>query len=271
MNEKPASRWADLGVRTASAVALIPLVLAAIWFGGFVFTGFAVALGILVAVEWVRIAFGADRKQLLLHELAAAALIMGSLQWALAAIGVLWVVSLSLLRKTGFSFWRSVGVPYVGLPILAMSALRDDAQLGIKAVVWCMVIVWSADVMAYFFGRIIGGPKLAPQISPKKTWAGLAGAIVGAVVASILFSRFAFVGAWPLAGLAGMFAVLEQGGDIFESAFKRHYGVKDSGSIIPGHGGVLDRIDGLIVVLLAAVLVGFIHNPASPAAGLLLW
>ncbi|MDE2446973.1 MAG: phosphatidate cytidylyltransferase, partial [Alphaproteobacteria bacterium] len=113
--------------------------------------------------------------------------------------------------------------------------------------------------------------KLAPRVSPKKTWAGMVGAVVGAVAASLAFSYFVQVAFWPLGILAGAFAVVEQAGDIFESAFKRHYGVKDSGAAIPGHGGVLDRIDGLVAVLLAAVLVGFFRNPANPAAGLLLW
>ena len=271
MSEKIGSKWADLGVRTFSAAVLVPFVLAAVWFGGYVFTGFIVALGILIAIEWVKISFGENKPQLLIHEVAAAALIMGSTTLSVIAIALLSFVSWFLLRKDALSFWRLVGVAYIGLPILALSILRDDVQFGFIAVVWCMVIVWSADVMAYFFGRIIGGPKLAPRISPKKTWAGMLGAIVGAVLASILVSHFAHLAFWPLAGLAGAFAILEQGGDIFESAFKRKFGVKDSGSLIPGHGGVLDRIDGLIAVVLAAASVGYIHNPLSPAAGLMHW
>lgn len=271
MTDKIGSKWADLRIRTLSAAVLIPLVLFAVWFGGFVFTGFIFALGIFMAIEWVKISFGTNKLQLLIHELAAAAVIMGSVTLSLAAIIILSVVSWVLQRKDGINYWKVVGVAYVGLPVLALSILRDDVQFGMKAVVWCMVIVWSADVMAYFFGRIIGGPKLVPRISPKKTWAGMVGAIVGAVLASVLFSYFTQLGFWPLAGVAAGFAVLEQGGDIFESAFKRHFGVKDSGNSIPGHGGVLDRIDGLIAVVVAAVLVGFFHNPASPAAGLLRW
>ena len=271
MSEKTAPKWADLGVRSLSAVVLVPMVLAIVWFGGFVFTGFIVALGILMAIEWVKISFGENKTQLLVHEVAAAALIMGSATLSIVALAILSIVSWALQRKDGLSFWNLFGVAYVGLPILALSILRDDAEFGLKAVVWCMAIVWSADVMAYFFGRIIGGPKLVPRISPKKTWAGMLGAVVGAVLASVLVSRFAHLAFWPLAGLAAVFAVVEQGGDIFESAFKRHFGVKDSGNLIPGHGGVLDRIDGLIAVVLAAALVGVIHNPLSPAAGLMQW
>jgi len=271
MSEKSASKWSDLGIRTLSAVALVPVVLGIVWQGGILFTNFAVTLGILIAIEWVKISFGGNKMQLLIHVLAAASLIMGSIKLSLLALVILTVLSMFVQRRDNPTFWKSVGVFYIGLPVLALSLLRKDADFGLKAVVWCMIIVWSADVMAYFFGRIIGGPKLAPRISPKKTWAGMLGAIVGAVVASTLFSAFAHISFWPLAGLAGLFAVLEQGGDIFESAFKRHYGVKDSGSLIPGHGGVLDRVDGLIAVVLVAAIVGFVHNPLSSAAGLLHW
>ena len=271
MSEKPTSKWSDLGIRSLSAVILVPIVLAIVWQGGFLFTGFVVALGILMAIEWVKISFDSNKAQLLIHEVAAASVIMGSMKLSLLALVILTALSMFLQRKEGLSFWKSIGVFYIGLPILALSLLRDDAAFGLMAVIWCMVIVWSADVMAYFFGRIIGGPKMAPQISPKKTWAGMLGAIVGAVLASGALSQFSHIDFWPLGGLAAVFAVIEQGGDIFESAFKRHYGVKDSGQLIPGHGGVLDRIDGLIAVVFVAAIVGYIHNPLSVAAGLLHW
>jgi phosphatidate cytidylyltransferase len=265
------SKWADLGVRTASAVVLVPVVLGIVWLGGFWFTGLIVALGILMATEWVRIAHDNNKAQLLIHEVGAASLIMGSLQLSLLTLFVLTATSWFMQRKAPLNFWKLIGVFYIGLPILAFDVLRGDATLGFLAVMWCMVIVWSADVTAYFFGRIIGGPKLAPRISPKKTWAGMLGAIVGAALASWAVSYFGKINVWPLALLAALFAGLEQGGDIFESAFKRHFGFKDSGTLIPGHGGVLDRVDGLITVATVAAIAGFIHNPLSPAAGLLHW
>jgi phosphatidate cytidylyltransferase len=265
------SKWADLGVRTASAVVLVPVVLGAVWLGSFWFTGLIVALGILMATEWVRIAYGNNKAQLLIHEVAAASLIMGSLKLSLLALLILTVISWFLQRKDHFNIFKLLGVFYIGLPILAFDVLRSDAAAGFLAVVWCMIIVWSADIMAYFFGRIIGGPKLAPRISPKKTWAGMFGGIVGAALASWAVSYFGEINVWPLALVAALFAILEQGGDIFESAFKRQFGVKDSGTLIPGHGGVLDRVDGLITVVTIAAIVGFLHNSLRPAAGLLLW
>jgi phosphatidate cytidylyltransferase len=265
------SKWADLGVRTASALVLVPVVLIAVWLGNFWFTGLIVALGMLMATEWVRIAYGNNKAQLLIHEVAAVSLIMGSLKLSLLALLILTVLSWFMQRKEKFNIFKLLGVFYIGLPILAFDVLRNDAASGFLAVVWCMVIVWSADVMAYFFGRIIGGPKMAPRISPKKTWAGMLGAIAGAALASGAVSYFGQIDVWPLVLIAAFSAVLEQGGDIFESAFKRHFGVKDSGRLIPGHGGVLDRVDGLIAVVTIAAILGFIHNSPNPATGLLIW
>jgi phosphatidate cytidylyltransferase len=169
------------------------------------------------------------------------------------------------------TFWKCCGVAYVAFPILALMILRNDPLWGFLALIWCFAIVWGADILAYFAGRTIGGPKLAPKLSPKKTWAGLGGAIFGACSVSLAFSYFVHLNAWPLVGLAALFAVIEQGGDIFESSFKRAHDVKDSGDLIPGHGGVLDRVDGLMAVVLAAAFVGYLHNPNNVAAGLLVW
>ena len=271
MNDKPVSKWADLGIRTLSAVVLVPVVLFVVWRGGVLFTGFLAVLGILMAREWVQISFAGSRTQLLVHYLAAIAFVVGAPGQVVICLLFLTLVSLLIQRKMNPGFWTLIGIAYIGLPILGFDLIRGSLDFGFLAVVWCMVIVWSADVMAYFFGRIIGGPKMAPRISPKKTWAGMAGAIFGAVLVSICVSYFSGLGVWPLSGLAALFAVVEQGGDIFESAFKRHYGVKDSGNLIPGHGGILDRIDGLSAVVVGAAIIGFVHNPASPAAGLLLW
>jgi len=169
--------------------------------------------------------------------------------------------------------WRYLGVPYVGLPALALVLLRDDPDYGFAAVLWVFLIVWAADTLAYFAGRVIGGPKLAPRISPKKTWAGLGGAVLGSALVSIIFAYVAPLnGVLALAVLAGCLAVVEQAGDLFESSLKRFHGVKDSGSLIPGHGGIIDRVDGLVAVAVVAALVGFFRDQGGSAArGLLHW
>lgn len=270
------SNWADLGVRTASALVLIPMVLVAEWAGGIWFELLVAALGLAVAWEWCQIVFSGQRAQFLLHAIAALAAVL-SVYFAMPLVGlaivvVLQAISLVLAEKP-LTLWRSLGVLYTGIPCLALVLLREDQSFGFVAVIWCFVLVWSADILAYFAGRLIGGPKLAPRISPKKTWAGLGGAITGAMLASFAVSHFAgLAGALPLALLSGGLAIVEQAGDLFESSLKRHYGVKDSGRLIPGHGGVLDRIDGLIAVVTVAAAIGILRSgPFSAAAGLMSW
>jgi phosphatidate cytidylyltransferase len=181
------------------------------------------------------------------------------------------------LQDGGKALWRYIGVLYAALPVLALVVLRNDQHFGLLAIIFLMLIVWAADIFAYFAGRIIGGPKLAPRLSPKKTWAGLFGAVAGAMALAFLVSRSGLDVAQqlkplPLMVLAGVLAIVEQAGDIFESAFKRHYGVKDSGTLIPGHGGVMDRLDGLIFVAVTALLIGLVRaGSMSTAQGLLVW
>ena len=194
---------------------------------------------------------------------------------SLAAIAVLWAISAGFARyqDPAGAKWRYLGVPYVSLPAIALVLLRNDQVYGIAAIIWIMVTVWSADSLAYFAGRIIGGPKLAPVISPKKTWAGLGGAVAGSALASLAFALIAGLpGLFLLAFLAGLLAIVEQAGDLFKSAMKRHYGVKDSGRLIPGHGGVIDRVDGLVAVAMAAALIGLSRGGMeATGAGLLVW
>jgi phosphatidate cytidylyltransferase len=273
----PTAKWSDLGVRTLSAAVLIPAVLVDIWVGGVWFEVFAAFLGILMAYEWTVIAHRRSTEQFALHALAAlcAAFLPQDAGpgAAIVAVLVLMVVSIvaTILRDRPRSIWTAVGVPYVALPVLALVVLRHDAVWGLHAIVWIMLTVWAADTLAYFAGRIIGGPKLAPIISPKKTWAGMGGAIVGSALASGIYASYVAPAVLPLVVLAGIFAVAEQGGDILESACKRFHGVKDSGDLIPGHGGIIDRVDGLIAVTMLAALVGYFRDPLSAAAGLLVW
>ena len=176
-------------------------------------------------------------------------------------------------ERSGSSTWSCLGIFYVGFPALALILLRGDSHYGFAAILWMFLVVWAADTLAYFAGRIIGGPKLAPVISPKKTWAGLGGAVAGSALVSFIFACVTQLdGIWTLAILAGCLAVVEQAGDLFESSLKRFHGVKDSGRLIPGHGGVIDRVDGLIAVAVAAALIGVFHDQGVNAArGLLRW
>lgn len=276
----PASaKWGDLGVRTLSAAVLVPAVMLDVWAGGVWFELFIALICVLMAREWVTLTHSGDDRQFALHAAAAmAGAFVPSVVtiWpALVAVGVIWAVSVLLIMMKGgkTTMWSWLGVPYVSLPAIALVILRADPTKGLLAIIWVLVIVWSADICAYFAGRIIGGPKLAPVLSPKKTWAGLGGAVAGSAVASALVGSFAGLpSVFVLAVVAGVLAVVEQGGDLFKSAWKRHFGVKDSGRLIPGHGGVIDRVDGLVAVAMAAALIGIARGfAAGPAQGLLAW
>jgi CDP-diglyceride synthetase len=160
------------------------------------------------------------------------------------------------------------GFPYLGLAAVAVPWLRADPGVGLANTLFVMSVVWASDIGAYLFGRLIGGPKLAPAISPGKTWSGAAGGLIGAAGASLAVAACFSTDYSPLhvIGLAIVLGIIAQAGDLLESALKRHFGVKDSGRIIPGHGGLLDRLDALLAVAPAAALLAF-----TVGRGVVLW
>jgi len=276
---KTAGKWGDLGVRSISAAVLIPAVLLDVWLGGVWFRLFVALIAVLMAYEWTALAHGNSPVQFALHSAAglcgAFLPIEAGLTAALISVIVLAIVSIGLVQwQVGERpFWTLPGVAYAGCSAMALVQLRADQAFGFLAIVWILVVVWAADSLAYFAGRTIGGPKLAPVISPNKTWAGFGGAMAGAALASVIFVQFTGL-ASPLGlmVLAALLAIVEQGGDLFKSAFKRHYGVKDTGRLIPGHGGIIDRVDGLVAVAMAAALIGTLRAGADATGrGLLLW
>lgn len=278
-HQAPGAKWGDLGVRTLSAAVLIPAVLADVWVGGIWFHLFVALIGILMALEWVTIVHRGSPLQFALH---AAGAMCGALlpldvglQGGIIAIAVLAILSavIAAFEDGQGPAWRYLGVAYVSLPPIALVILREDPAHGIAAIILVMLMVWAADTLAYFAGRIIGGPKLAPAISPKKTWAGLIGAMAGSALAAFAVAKaLGLTSAMVLVVIAALLAIVEQAGDLFKSAMKRHYGVKDSGSLIPGHGGVIDRVDGLVAVATAAAIIGASRAGVENAgSGLLVW
>jgi phosphatidate cytidylyltransferase len=272
------SKWQDLGARTVSAAILMPIVLVDIWLGGVWFEVFVLLIGVLIAREWVRLALADEDLQFGLH--AVAVLAAGVLPFAtgfmmtLAVVTVVWLISAALARNAARgAIWPYLGIPYAAGSTMALMILGNDVAYGPLAIVWLLAIVWAADSLAYFSGRIIGGPKLAPSISPKKTWAGLAGAVAGGVLASLAVAVLAGLDSrFFLALLGGLLAIVEQGGDLFKSALKRFYGVKDAGRLIPGHGGIMDRVDGLVAAAMVGAVIGTLHSGSGAAgAGLLHW
>ena len=227
-----------------------------------------------IAHEWTDIVHERDATQFALHSAAA---ISGSLLpqegigVALAVIAALTIIGIILSRHR-IELWKSVGIAYAGLPALALVVLRSDISLGMAAVFWLLIVVWASDIAAYFAGRIIGGPKLAPVISPNKTWAGALGAVVGSALAGGLAAYVLIGTATVPAFLAIALSIAAQAGDLFKSALKRKYGVKDLGTLIPGHGGVIDRVDGLVAAAIAAAVIGVLRaGPTAAGQGLLVW
>jgi phosphatidate cytidylyltransferase len=169
--------------------------------------------------------------------------------------------------------WVALGTPYAGALAVAPIVLRGEAQEGFLALLFLFAVVWTTDVSAYFVGRAVGGPRLMPQVSPGKTWSGaLGGSFCAVAVAVALGKAIALPGLFSLAMLALVLSIVAQAGDLFESFVKRRFGAKDSSRLIPGHGGLMDRLDGFITAGMVAAVIGVVRGGlASPGRGLLVW
>ena len=259
----PVWQPSNLILRVVTGLALITVAVLALVFGGIVLWLLASAMGLAMLAEWADLAGAKGRqKQLALIALAVGLLFLlpfGSSRILSPGPSVLSLAVIVLAALALFVTTRrqqlSAGVIYVGAPILALLLIRDRPETGILFTLWTLATVWMTDIGAYFAGRAIGGPKLAPALSPSKTWAGLIG---GMLLASLFagFLHWAYGLPLRLTIATPVLALAAQSGDLFESWLKRRAGVKDSGNLLPGHGGVLDRLDGLVPVApLAALLV----------------
>lgn len=254
----------NLLIRLVSALVLVPMTLLAIWIGGIWFLGYIAGVVLLAGREWLRMIVPDMRIGVmapLLAVLLTALLICGQapdmVLSAVAVIGasaVFLCISLLLGYRDGVAV--TLGVPYILVPAVAILWLRAEPQ-GLQYIIYLFFVVWATDTGAYFAGRLLGGPKLAPLISPKKTWSGAIGGTMAAGFIGLLVSLYFQSGTPGVAlSLACFLAVVSQFGDLLESAIKRRYALKDTGGIIPGHGGVLDRVDGLLA---AAVGLAVFH------------
>jgi phosphatidate cytidylyltransferase len=266
-------KFAGLLQRVQTAVVLLLILSAPVLLGGFWFLVILAIVGVIMAREWVGLLQSEDpgRDALWISLLMLNVLIYGyatSLADALALIVFISLVGAALSFKRGSRFTPVFGgLIYIAWPLAAAMGFRDDA-MGLMVIFYILVSVWAVDIFAMFSGKIIGGPKLAPRLSPNKTWAGMLGAILGALVAAALsyglIVSFDDSGLVPnvtaLAVLAVVLAVVAQGADLFESWLKRKYQIKDSGNIFPGHGGILDRVDGLVGVLIFLHLLTLVRG-----------
>jgi len=227
----------NLTLRVLSSVVLAPLALVITYVGGLLFALFWTVAASIVLWEWVRL------------------------------------VQSARVAGTASAGWLAAGLVYAGVLLAAPLILRRDPALGFTAMLFIFAIVWVTDIAAYFAGRAIGGPKLWPAISPKKTWSGAIGGTLGGVVAGLLVAKLSGLAVAPMLvivalGLSGV----AQAGDLLESAMKRHFGAKDASQLIPGHGGLMDRLDGFLTAATAAVMVGLLRGGLEgPARGLLVW
>ena len=268
----------ELPARTASGLVLGLAAVAAVIYGGVFFSGF-VTLGAIAALrEWHRLVNGGHvAREMIPTSLAVIAAVWlthmrGGLDWAFVAIllGACGAALLSGMRRMPVRWpmpWHALGALYIGLPVLALVLLRD-APRGAAIVGALFVAVWTADTGALLFGRLIGGPKFAPVLSPNKTWAGFLGGTIAAAIGEALYIGI-LGGNLPDAVALGIFLALAgHCGDLFESWVKRQFRAKNTGRLIPGHGGILDRIDS--VLFAAPVCAGLIFltgfNPLNGAS-----
>jgi phosphatidate cytidylyltransferase len=160
--------------------------------------------------------------------------------------------------------WLAIGTLYIAMAVLAALWIRHDAKAGLLTFLWLLAVVWATDIFAFFSGRHFGGRKLAPRLSPSKTWSGLFGGVLAAGIVSAVFAVWGSAEWWWLAVWGAAIAVVAQIGDLAESAMKRRFGLKDSGQLIPGHGGILDRVDGLLAALLFVAVTRLAAGGTTP-------
>lgn len=256
----------ELTLRIYSAIVMVAVVLVATWFGGLAFRILAGAIGLFVYYEWSSMTKLGERS-MRGHAFGwfSMALIVANMLFGQADLTVPLFAGLVLTAALpaiigNWNWWQPGGIFYAGLSAVSLAAIRGEDQLGFAAMIFVFAVVWSTDILAYFVGRAIGGPKLAPRISPGKTWSGAIGGTIAGVLGGIAvaLSFFQSIGLWvPLIAL--FLSVAGQIGDLFESFIKRRFGVKDSSHLIPGHGGVMDRVDALVFACFAAffIAVGF--------------
>lgn len=266
----------ELGKRVVSAIVLGIAAIGSAWIGGIVFLLVWLAAAAAVWWEWTGIIKAVPRP--LLAGVGGVALVCMALALALDAPAIAFVcavigagVAMAAVQER--RVWAGAGVVYAALALIPPVMLRDDAGFGLIAILWLFAVVWAQDTGAYFAGRLFGGPKLAPAISPSKTWSGVAGGMIAGIAAGVLTLLLAKVAFHPMHVVAAVSVIASAMlGDLLESWIKRRFGVKDAGALIPGHGGAMDRLDGFLIAAAVALAIGLARGGTdNPAAGLLLW
>jgi phosphatidate cytidylyltransferase len=267
----PRARFgSDLKPRVAAAAVMGSLALVTAWIGGLIFGVFWWLASTVVLWEWQRLVGSGRLAQRvaiggLALVLAALFVLHNSMRGAVAVL-ILGAVAVGWLAGRRDGIWAAAGALYAGALVASVVLLRISPSFGLAAVLWLFAVVWGTDIAAYFAGRLIGGPRLWPSVSPGKTWAGaIVGAFGGAVLGLMLAGWTNRLAALFWLGLAA--AIVSELGDLFESALKRRFSVKDSSGLIPGHGGLMDRLDGFIAASVFAVVIAGLNSRGSFIAG----
>ena len=265
----------NLLMRVAAALVLAPTAIAIAYAGGWLWTGLVTLTAIGLYVEWLTIVGTARVMPVIASGVAALAiaglcLASGRIDAALVVM-ILGFAAVALLSAEQ-RIWTATGFAYAAAAELASVLVRLDQAWGFAALILILLVVWVTDIGGYFAGRGIGGPKLWPRVSPKKTWAGAIGGFAASLVVAAGFAVAGLGQTGPLLALGAALSVVSQLGDLFESAVKRRFGVKDSSHIIPGHGGLLDRLDGFVAAIVLAAIFGFLRAGADGVGrGLMVW
>lgn len=269
-----ASELTNLQLRVVSALVMAAIVLTLTFMGGFAFRFLAAVIAAGIFYEWMAMTPGGLRAYGTTIALAFISVLVFLLAGAGAFVSIIVIlvaggIAALLAETQQQGGWVATGFVYAALSGLALALLRGDTDAGLIAILFLFAVVWATDICAYFVGRALGGPKLAPTISPGKTWSGAAGGLAGAIVGGLCLASVVGYATYGTFVVAVIISVVSQLGDLFESAVKRTAGVKDSSHLIPGHGGVMDRVDGLVAGAMALCLIGLLGgNFDNPAATL---
>jgi phosphatidate cytidylyltransferase len=260
----------------ASGLVLAAVAFALLWAGPVPFAALVLAVALVMSWEWGRVVRQSGVDVVLVVHAVAVVACVGLAVGGYAALGLLAVLAgaiiVGALRFGEHAYVSSFGVLYTGLPSVALLWLRGDGAHGFQAVLLLLLLVSVTDIFAYFAGRLFDGARLWPSVSPNKTWAGLLGGLAASVAAGAAFSTLVAGAAPVVLATTGLFVgLVAQAGDLAESALKRRFGVKDASTLIPGHGGFMDRMDGLVAASIAAAILAGAINAHAPARAFLFW
>jgi len=265
----------NLLLRVVAALVLAPAAVAIAYAGGVLWTLLVTLAAAGLYVEWLMIVGTAAERRVVASGVAALliaglCLAIGRIDAAVLALAV-GLAGVALLSRQ-WRLWNAAGFCYAAAAEVASILVRLDQAWGFVALILILLVVWVTDIGGYFAGRGIGGPKLWPRVSPKKTWAGAVGGFAASLVIAGGFAAFGLGRTGPLLLLGAILSIASQLGDLLESAVKRRFGVKDSSQIIPGHGGLMDRLDGFIAAVVLAAIFGFLRAGADGVGrGLMVW